>query len=52
VLPLHYENTLWISARSHPIALTLSLGSLLALERHLHTGSRQTLAISAALHTR
>lgn len=49
VLPLHYENTLWISARSHPIALTLSLGALLALERHLRTGLRRALAASAML---
>lgn len=49
VLPLHYENTLWISARSHPIALMLSLGSLLAVESHLRSGSRRSLATAAAL---
>lgn len=47
LLPMQYENTLWISARSHPIALAGSLASLLALDRFLQAPLRARLLASA-----
>jgi len=49
LLPMQYENTLWISARSHPIALAGALASLIVLDRHLLEHSRKRLLGSAAL---
>lgn len=48
LLPMQYENTLWISARSHAIALAGSLASLLALERFLQAPTAARLLASGS----
>lgn len=49
LLPMQYENALWLSARSHPIALTASLASLLVLDGFLTKPSRRRLLASCVL---
>lgn len=49
LLPMQYENTLWISARSHAIALAGALASLIVLDRYLLEPSRRRLLGAAAL---
>jgi hypothetical protein len=49
LLPMQYENVLWLSARSHTIALCASLASLLVLDRFLAAPSAWRLGASCAL---
>jgi hypothetical protein len=49
LLPLQYENTLWLSARSHPIALSAALGCLLVLDRFLEAPSPRRLLLACML---
>ena len=49
LLPMQRENTLWISARSHPVALSGALGSLLLVDRFLDAPSAGRLLASCGL---
>ena len=51
LLPLQYENTFWISARSHLISFSASMAALLALDRFTHESRGRPLAACALLLT-